>query len=225
MCCRWTRRRCAVRLPGERVRVEVSSSHYSARPRENVILQWRLSGMDGQGRIHADLARGGEPIRFPHRRVVPVATVEFALPDAAMLCKLTLRAVDARDGEVIAENYVEYLVSPGYPATSEQTSRRETILRLAPADWAAAEWSEQTSDRAAASEADACHGGGSGFFEWDVPLARTGWRDAKRLRVLCEASSRRPDTPQTSLDLFPSHVADQAQRYPHPFVRDSRSSA
>ncbi len=190
--------------PGERVRVEVSSSHYSAQPRDNVILQWRLSGVDGLGRIHPDLARGGEPIRFPHRRVAPVATVEFALPDTTMLCKLALRAVDARDGEVIAENYVEYLVSSGYPAAFEQTTNQEAILRLAPGDWAAAEWSEQTSDRAVMSGADACSGGGSGFFEWDVPLTHTGWNDAKRLRVLCEASSCRPDTPQTSLDLFPS---------------------
>ncbi len=32
------------------------------------------------------------------------------------------------------------------------------------------------------------------------------------MRVLCEASSRRPDTPQTSLDLFPDDVARAAQR-------------
>ena len=190
--------------PGERVSLEVSSSHYSARSLENVILQWRLSGVDGRGRIHPDLARGGEPIRFPHRRVVPVAKVNFDLPAASMLCKLTLRAVDASNGEAIAENYVEYLVSPSYPPPSERFGTGEHVLRAPPADWSAAQWAEGFSSRAEAAEADACHGGGYGYFEWVLPVDGTAWAETKRLRVLCEASSCRSDTPQTSLDLFPS---------------------
>ena len=187
--------------PGERVRVEVSSSHYGARAYDEVRLQWRLSGVDGLGRVHADLARGSAAIPFTQGRVVPAGAVEFALPDGApMLCKLTLQAVDAHDGVAIAGNYVEYFVTPPeYPAAVSGN-----VLRAAPGDWSAAEWSEGACTREEAGAADECHGAGSGFFEWSLPLAGVDWEKTRRLRVLCEASSRRSDTPQTSLDLFPT---------------------
>ena len=190
--------------PGERIHVEVSSSHYAGIEREDVVLQWRLSGVDALGRIHADLARGGGPIVFPHRRVVPVATVECVLPQTTMLCKLLLRAVDAQDGAVIAENYIEFYVAGDYPKPLESLASEQEILRGAPGDWSASEWSEGISERESAQREDAVYGAGSGFIEWSLPVGHTRWKDARQIRVLCEASSRRPDTPQTSLDLYPS---------------------
>ena len=187
--------------PGERVRVDVSSSHYGGRTFDQVLLQWRLSGVDGLGQIHADLARGAASIPFTPGIVAPAGTVEFTLPEGApTLCKLTLQAVDARDGAVVAGNYVEYLVTGSeYPPAVVGN-----VLRAAPGSWSAAEWSEGTSTREEAGAADECHGAGSGFFEWSLPLDGMDWSGVRRLRVLCEASSRRPDTPQTSLDLYPT---------------------
>ncbi len=187
--------------PGERVRVDVSSSHYGERTFERVLLQWRLSGVDGRGQVHADLARGGWEIPFPPGKVAPAGTVEFTLPEGApMLCKLTLQAVDARNGAAIAGNYVEYFVTgPEYPPAAAGN-----VLRAAPGNWSAAEWSEGAGTREEAGMADECHGAGSGFFEWSLPLDGADWSGVRRLRVLCEASSRRPDTPQTSLDLYPT---------------------
>ncbi len=191
--------------PGERISVAVSSSHYGDRhDGGDVVLQWRLSGIDALGRVHADLARGSVPIAFPHRRVAPAATVEFTLPDTPMLCKLALQAVGSQNGFVLAENYLQYHVARDYPTARETFRPGEEILRGAPADWSAERWTEGVSERHDAEATDACHGGGSGFFEWSLPLAGTRWPEARRLRVLCEASSARPDTPQTSLDLFPT---------------------
>jgi hypothetical protein len=189
--------------PGEPVRVAVSSSHYGERRDGGVRLQWRLSGMDALGCLHTDLARGSTEIEFPHLRVAPAATVEFALPRETMLCKLSLQAVDGETGRPIAQNYVEYLVSTGDPGAIERLPGR-TVLRGLPQDWSAAEWSLGQSDREAARAADSCHGGGPGFFEWALPLEGINWQQVKRVRVLCEVSSRRPDTPQTSLDLYPT---------------------
>ncbi len=187
--------------PGEHVRVDVSSSHYGAREFGEVVLQWRLSGVDGLGRVHADLARGAASIPFTQGRVVPAGAVECTLPETVpMLCKLTLQAMDARDGTVIARNDVEYFVTPpDYPPAVSGN-----VLRAAPGHWSAAEWSEGICTREEAGAADSCHGAGSGFFEWSLPLDGLDLQGARRLRVLCEASSRRRDTPQTSLDLFPT---------------------
>jgi hypothetical protein len=51
---------------------------------------------------------------------------------------------------------------------------------------------------------DCCFGYGHGFFEWDLPLGDADLSKAYRIRVLCEASSRRIDTPQTDDDKLPS---------------------
>ncbi len=193
-------RRCQ---PGEHVRVEVSSSHYGERRTGPILLQWRLTGLDAVGRVYAELVRGAVAIEFPHLRVAPAAVLEFDLPAQTMLCKLALQAVDNGNGEVIAQNYVEYLVSPGYPPAREALAVG-TVLRAAPGDWSLAEWSAGGSERADAGKIDSCHGCGAGFFEWRLPLDGVDWNAVPRLRVLCEASSRRPDTPQTSFDLYPT---------------------
>ena len=159
--------------------------------------------MDHLGRLHAELARGGGPIPFPHRRVVPVSTGGVRAAGDA-------HAVQARfagpwthgTASTVAENYVEYQVTREYPPAREQITSGEEILRAAPGDWWAADWSEGAGERQAATDADSCHGAGSGYFEWSLPTDGTRWWEARRLRVLFEASSRRRDTPQTSLDLF-----------------------
>jgi hypothetical protein len=195
-------RRCQ---PGEHIRVEVSSSHYGKDRHENVLLQWRLTGIDVQGCVHGDLARGSVAIEFPHLRVAPAAVVEFDLPAQTMLCKLSLQAIDGQTGKALAQNYLEFLASAGYPAPSERVAIG-TILRARPRDWSSAEWNLGVSDRDAARAVDSCYGGGAGYFEWTLPLAGVAWDEVRRLRVLCEISSRRPDTPQTSLDLYPTTV-------------------
>ena len=51
---------------------------------------------------------------------------------------------------------------------------------------------------------DACYGFVHGFFEWVLPLKGAQLAKARRLRILCEASSHRIDAPQTDADIFPT---------------------
>jgi predicted transcriptional regulator len=81
---------------------------------------------------------------------------------------------------------------------------RTLILRGAPFDWEGAWWSEGQSDREAGRRDDACWGIGHGFYEWNLPLNGRSIATARRIRVLCEASSHRTDTPQTDEDIFPT---------------------
>jgi predicted transcriptional regulator len=60
------------------------------------------------------------------------------------------------------------------------------------------------SDRERDQAEDTCWGIGHGFFEWNLPLQGADIRAARRIRVLCEASSHRTDTPQTDEDIFPT---------------------
>ncbi|HEX7861407.1 MAG TPA: glycoside hydrolase family 2 [Verrucomicrobiae bacterium] len=188
---------------GQRLTIEVSSSHFSSKRHENVVLQWRLSGIDTQGKYRQDLARGSAPIPFPHKKVAPAHAIELELPRETMICTLDVEAFQAENGEVVAQNFVQFFVTNGYPPPREDLPRY-TILRLQPADWARQHWSGYAGDRDKERAEDAAWGFGNGFFEYDLPIHGIDLTKAYRIRVLCEASSRRIDTPQTDANPFPT---------------------
>jgi hypothetical protein len=189
-------------LPGELISLDVASSHYSSQPKENVVLQWQLAGIDTRGRIYQDLARGAVAIAFPQYHVCHAHTIELEMPHETMLCTLYVQAV-APDGTVAARNFIHYLVWPGYPERRETISRG-LILRGAPAAWQAADWTGGYANHEEELAGDWCYGHGSGYFEWVFPVGDADLSNARRLRLLCEASSRRIDTPQTDDDVFPT---------------------
>ncbi len=188
--------------PRQSIGLQVDSSHYSSQPIQNVTLQWRLGGMDTRGQLHRDLAKGSAPILFPHRMVMPAHCLELVMPDSSMLCTLTVDAYNST-GKVVASNFVQYHVSAGYPPAREEIPRG-LILRGAPGNWSKCEWSGGMSNRDKARAEDDCYGIGHGFFEWALPVENIDLTKARRLRVLCEASSHRIDAPQTDEDIYPT---------------------
>jgi hypothetical protein len=214
--------------PGQKISVPISSSHFAVLPRENMSLEWRLSGMDADGRMHADLSRGLVPIEFPHRRVGPAHTVELTMPENTFLCTLAVNAVTP-EGDVIARNFVQFLVCNDYPALREERPHT-LILRAWPQNWSHAEWGNFSHDREQAIDEDRVWGDGVGFFEWSLPLNGANLRTAKRVRVLCEASSHLIPhlpgaTPQTDTELHPTtfdillngYVVYEAKLPNHPY--------
>lgn len=191
--------------PGSVIKVDVASSHYSTIARDRVSLRWQLGGMDTWGRIVQDVARGLVPIKFPHRRVAHAHTIELQLPEEPMFCTIHVEAVDPT-GERIASNFIQLLVADGPPPRREETERT-TVLRLFPHEWADAQWSGGMCDREEGHRNQFTWGAGCGFFEYLFPIADINLRNARRMRILFEASSRRVDTPQTTTDHYPSVLA------------------
>jgi hypothetical protein len=188
--------------PGDKVWLDVASSHFSSRAKKNIVLQWRLAGIDSAGQIYQDIARGAASIPFPHYQVAPAHAIELEMPSATMLCTLFLQAV-AENGEVVARNFVHYFITAGYPQRREPLPRG-LILRGVPAGWQAAEWTGGFGGHEEELSSDSCYGIGAGYFEWVFPVGDIDLASARRLRLLCEASSRRMDTPQTDGDVFPT---------------------
>jgi Glycosyl hydrolases family 2, sugar binding domain/Glycosyl hydrolases family 2, TIM barrel domain/Glycosyl hydrolases family 2 len=190
--------------PGSQITVEVLSSHFSRRRREGVTLHWLYSGIDTLGTEYPHLARGRAKIPFTHHRVEVARMIPLTLPTEPMLCTLSVAAV-TNEGEPAAENFIQHFVNDTPPAEREDRGRT-LVLRRRVHDWTAAEWTGPASSREAAGTAGSCFGGGSGFFEWefsDEAIARLG--QARRVRVLCEVSARRPDTPQTGAHRHPTN--------------------
>jgi hypothetical protein len=120
-----------------------------------------------------------------------------------MLCTLAVAAV-LPDGQTVAGNYVQQFVSDG-PLPEREETGKTLVLRRRVTDWIDAEWTGTHSTREEAGQAGCCYGYGAGFFEWEftdevIPLIG----QARRVRVFCEASARRNDTPQTDSHRYPT---------------------
>jgi hypothetical protein len=189
--------------PGEEIIVEVSSSHFSRRKRQDVTLHWRLGGIDDLGWIHDDLASGSSPISFGHQRVELAKRLRLHMPDKTMLCTLWVRAF-VPDGTLVASNYVQFFVDGG-SAARQQVGQR-TVFRLAAHSWSTAEWNHGVSTRDEAEYTGAAHGSGRGFFEWKFPISADDLARGSRLTLLCEASSFRQGSPQTDSFAQPTAV-------------------
>lgn len=194
----------AAHAPGAEVQIDVFSSHFSRRRRENVTLHWLFSGIDTLGTIHAELARGRTKIPFTHHRVELAQKLSLKMPEQPMLCTLSVAAVTA-DGQTVAGNYVQQFVTSGGLPEREDNGRT-LVLRRRVTDWTDAEWSGAHSTRPEAAAAGCCFGYGAGFFEWEfidevIPLIG----QARRVRIFCEVSARRSDTPQTDSHRYPSN--------------------
>ena len=190
--------RCA---PGAEVEVDVCSSHFSRRRRQDVLLQWRLGGIDSLGWVRDAIESGAEPIEFPHLRLAPAKKLRLRMPLQTMLCALWVRAF-VPDGTPVAANYVQFFVDGGAPKW--QQLNRRTVFRLGIESWSSAEWNSGASTREEAAATGAAHGIGRGWFEWKFPVAAEVARTARRITLLCEASSFRNDGPQTDRFGWPS---------------------
>jgi hypothetical protein len=187
--------------PGQEVEIDVLSSHFARRKRDDVTLYWTLSGIDSLGWAHDRLAQGSKPIAFTHYRVELAERIRFALPKETMLCTLWVRAVTG-DGTVVARNYVQFFVEAGYAAREE--TDRGLVLRMPVHAWSTADWSGLHSEVAEAELNRSCYGDGHGFFEYQFAVSEADTADVVRIKVLCEASAHREDTPQTDSFAIPT---------------------
>ncbi len=189
--------------PGSTVEVEVAASHFSRRPREGVTLHWQYSGIDTLGTIHPELARGWAPIPFTQYRVELARRLALTMPAEPMLCTLWVSAI-ASDGQVAASNFIKHYVSDG-PIPLREERNRTLVLRQRVDQWSAAGWSGGQSTPEDARKFGRTSGQGTGYFSWrftDEALRRVG--EARRVRILCEASSNRGNTAQTDTYAAPT---------------------
>ena len=191
--------RCA---PNETKRIDIFGSHYSRRELGPVTFFWKLSGIDSLGRMTENIASGRKSIPFRHYGVDLAHTAEFTLPGVSCLCTLWVHAA-ASDGTIVASNFVQFYVPPESELPREELATG-TVVRPPINAWSRAEWSGASSQPQAAQKTGECHGLGTGFFEWNLALNAGELARARQLRILCEASSRRLDTPQTDVHPYPT---------------------
>jgi hypothetical protein len=191
------------RPPGSTVEIDIYSSHFSRRRRDNVTLHWLYSGIDTLGTHHSAIVRGHLPVAFTHHHVEHAHRVALRLPEEPMLCTLAVAAVTP-DGDTVASNFIQHYVADGPPPARED--RGITLVLRPPLDaWRAQEWNAYATSQEDAGRLGYCQGRHVGFFEWvlaDDALRHIG--RARRVRVLCEVSAFREGTPQTGAHRHPT---------------------
>ncbi|MDQ6861230.1 MAG: glycoside hydrolase family 2 [Verrucomicrobiota bacterium] len=187
--------------PGAEIEIDVFSSHYARRSRQNVTLYWTLSAIDSLGWAYDRLLQGSKSIAFPHYEVELAERIKLRMPNETMACTLWVRAVDG-NGVLVARNYVQFFVDGGFPA--RQMTDRGLVLRSEPHAWTASDWSGGSSEPSEAKEQRFCYGEGHGFFEYQFPVSPDEIRNASKIIVLCEASAYRDGTPQTDSSAHPT---------------------
>ncbi len=189
--------------PKSTVNVEVLSSHFSRRRRDEISLHWQYSGMDTLGHEYPDLERGHAPIGFPQYRVELARRLALTVPDHPMLCTLAVVAQTAT-GETVAGNYIQHFVSTG-PLPLRDDRGKTLVLRQRVQDWTVSNWTGGQSNPEDAKNRGSCYGFGTGSFEWhfsDPALRDLG--KARRLRLICEVSAARRDETQTDSHRTPT---------------------
>lgn len=189
--------------PGERVMIDVFSSHFSRQKRDNVTFTWRHSGVDTLGIRHPLLTFGHAPIEFPHYCVAAARSLELIMPEQTMLCTLDVSAIDG-NGVVVAQNQIQNFVCSD-PPPERSTCNAAVIYRPLINGWQSARWKNGMSSAAEAERDGCCWGRGAGFFEW---LISDDWlndiENTASLRVILEVSSHKEGTPQTDHEVLAS---------------------
>jgi len=147
----------------------VASFLADAAPSGTLVIRWALTGWDGVGRRES-WGRGQVPVEFQpwmSRRIDPI---EVHMPPKRGLAILHLQLEDPA-GFALHRNFTTFLVSDG-PAPRDETvespagGRKERVIRIAPASFAKAEWSQGHWD---VLDGLKVNGAGSGFFEYRLP--------------------------------------------------------
>jgi hypothetical protein len=190
-------------VPGSSTEIEIYSSHFSRKRRDNVTLHWLYSGIDTLGTVHSGLMRGRAEIDFPHHHVEVAQRVTVNAPQEPMLCTFSVAAVTP-DGETVTSNFIQHYVGDG-PLPNREDRGNTLVLRRPVHTWTAESWNGAFSPHEDAERLGFCSGVAVGFFEWvfDDEAIRNLAR-ARRVRILCEVSARREGTPQTSAHKHPT---------------------
>jgi hypothetical protein len=155
--------------PGEVVTVPLWASFLTAvSPGRELTLRLELVGHDGLGRFRRWWS-GERTIAFAPWSSRALEPIAVPMPGERALAVLRLVLEDAA-GEVRQRNFTAFVVGDDVSSPRDETideaGRRRRILRVAPADFSDARWSERRWD---ALDGLKVNGAGAGYFEYRFP--------------------------------------------------------
>ena len=160
---------CAVAKPGESASVPLWASFLAgAAPSRTLAIRWALTGWDGLGRREM-WGRGQARVEFEPWMSKRIDPIEVRMPQKRGLAILHLQLEDPA-GAVLHRNFTTFLVGDGAAPRDETVEglfgdRKGRVIRIAPASFAKAEWSQGQWN---VLDGLKVNGAGSGYFEYHV---------------------------------------------------------
>lgn len=164
---------CPSVQPGGSLNIPLAFSHFSGRNLDELVLQWRLDGLDADGQWWGSLIAGSRRVHVVPWTVVALPELTLRLPDQRMVGVLTCWVEDLQ-GKVVARNYLSLDVRDVRQASAEALPRRACpdpqtlVLRWQPGEFADTSWQHLLG--ASWHRPQKAWGHGAGYLEYRLRL-------------------------------------------------------
>ena len=187
--------------PGEKIRADIYTSHFSHKSITGTRLHWQLDTMSATGDITRGCVSGSVEIPFPQYQVQNVHQLELTMPDVHSAVGTLHIWVTDGTGTVVARNFInfEHFVEAASTVASSDSGSVRT--NYAPGDASKSSWGEPIREEHLFSAE------GSGYVEYEISLpAGIGAENAAEMELVFEASSSNGGARQTEPEKHPSDV-------------------
>ena len=187
--------------PGEQIKADVYTSHFSHKTITGTTLHWQLDTMSATGHVTRANVSGSVEIPFPQYQVQHVHQLELRIPDVHPAVGTLHVWVTDRTGTVVARNFINFEHFSELPQAIESDDSGTVRLNYTPENVSESSWDEPAISEHLFSAV------GSGYVEYEVSLPeRLSAADAAEMELVFEASSSYGGARQTEPEKYPSDV-------------------
>ncbi len=192
--------------PGEKIKVDIYTSHFSHKTITGAMLHWQLDTMSATGDITRGCVSGSVDIPFPQYQVENVHQLELTMPDVHPAVGTLHVWVTDGTGAVVARNFInfEHFVEIPVGGVSNPEFRNDSgvvSINYALGGASTSSWDEPPHDEHLFSAE------GSGYVEYEILLPEgIGTTNPAEMELIFEASSSNGGARQTEPEKHPSDV-------------------
>ena len=187
--------------PGEQIKADVYTSHFSHKTITGTTLHWKLDTMSATGHVTRANVSGSVEIPFPQYQVQHVHQLELRIPDVHPAVGTLHVWVTDRTGTVVARNFINFEHFSELPQAIESDDSGTVRLNYTPENVSESSWDEPAISEHLFSAV------GSGYVEYEVPFPEgLSAAEAAEMELVFEASSSYGGARQTEPEKYPSDV-------------------
>jgi len=181
--------------PGDTIKADVYSSHFSHKTINDTTLHWQLDTVDKNGELTYGRISKSVEIPFPQYQVEKAHQLELTIPDINAAVGTLHVWVSDKTGAVVARNFINFEIY------LEDTAGLTSLSHF-PGDISVSKWDAATEIKEQLFNAQ-----GSGYVEYQMPLpAKLNADEISKMELVFEASSSNGGSRQTEPEKFPSDV-------------------
>ena len=183
--------------PGEQVKADIYTSHFSHKTITGTTLHWQLDTMSATGHITRGCISGSTEIPFPQYQVQNVHQLQLTMPDVHSAVGTLHVWITDSTGTVVARNFINFEHFAAAPVGGVSNPE----FHYTPGSVSKSSWKDATAN------AQLFSAEGSGYVEYEISLPEAlNTTDIAEMELVFEASSANGGARQTEPEKHPSDV-------------------